>query len=116
MVSLSLSNWAKRVIFVSVFCPLIWILLWVAGVAFVYALSAQIVTFIVIGKLSFRFWPNGNGLSGSVHKLAPIIGWACLFSIVFSLPELWKFTEYIVMPIPAIALLVVLLRRRVVQK
>ena len=82
------------------------------GVSLAYVVGAQIAMFIVAGKLAFRIWPDGTGLSGPVRRLASAMAWACLYIAVILSLGLWKVGEYIAMPIPAIALLLAAPRTR----
>lgn len=108
----SLSDGAKRGLLAFILCGLPLTLLWVPGAPLVYVLGAQIVMFIVIGKLSFQLWPDGIGLSGPVRRLVWAMSWGCLYIAVFLLLGLWKVGEYIAMPIPAIALLLAVPKTR----
>jgi len=107
-----LSDGEKRGLLAFVLCGLPLTLLWVPGAPLVYVLGAQFVMFIAVGKLAFRIWPDGTGLSGPVRRLAWALSWACLYMAVILLLSLWKFGEYIAMPLPAIALLLTVPRTR----
>ena len=107
-----MSDRARRGLLVSSLCGLPLALLWVPGVPFIYVLGAQLVMFIVVGKLAFWLWPDGIGLSGPARRLAWGLSWGCLYMAVTLVLGLWKVGEYIAMPIPAIALLLVAPRTR----
>ena len=59
-----------------------------------------------------QFWPNHKRrtLSEMQRYLVPL-GWGFLIFVAFMLAGLWKPLEYVVAPIPAIALFVVFQRR-----
>ena len=103
---------AKRGLLVFVVCGLPLALFWVPGVPLVYVLSAQFVMFIVVGKLAFQLWPDGIELSVAMHRLAWAMAWGFPLAAVFIVLPRWKAGEYIVMPIPTIALLLAFPRTR----
>ena len=107
------SNLKKLVILGSVFCLLTGIFVWSGRVGRVYELAYYVVSFVVVGKLIRWFWPDSKGIKLSELRpyLVPV-GWGCGIAVLFIMAGLWKPFEYVMMPVPAIALVVVLLRRR----
>lgn len=107
------SNVKKVVILVSVFCILTWIFVSVGRVGRVYELGYYVVSFVAVGALIRWFWLDSKDtmLSALRPYLVPI-GLGCGFAALFFVASLWKPFEYIMMPVPAITLAVVLLRRR----
>ena len=109
------SNVKKVIILASVFCVLTWIFVLRGGerVGRVYELAYLVVSFVVVSTLVRWFWPESKDIKLSELRpyLVPV-AWGCGIGALFVVASLWKPFEYIMMPVPAIALVVVLLRWR----
>ena len=75
-------------------------------------LAAQTVVFFAAAKVAYRLWPDGTTLSESARRLMPVFAGAALFVAVLTLLGQWSVGEYIAMPIPAIALILMIPRAR----
>lgn len=82
-----------------------------------YELGIVVVSVIVAGMLARWILPNHKRRTLSeMHPYLVPAGWGFLIAIAFMLAGLWKPLEYVVAPIPAIALFVVFKRRRAMRK
>ena len=75
-------------------------------------LAAQVVIFFVAAKVAYRLWPDGTTLSESAQKLVPVFVGAALFATIMILLGQWSIGEYIAMPLPTIALILMIPRTR----
>ena len=109
------SNVKKVIILALVFCVLTWIFVLRGGerVGRVYELAYLVVSFVVVGTLIRWFWPDSKGMT--LAELRPYlvpVGVGFGIAGLFIVASFWKPFEYIIMPVPAIVLVVLLMRWR----
>ena len=102
----------RRGVLTFVLCGLPLILLWFPGVGIGYVLAAQVATFFAAARVAYRLWPDGVQLSESARRLVPVFTGVALFVAVQILLGQWSFGEYIAMPMPAVALILMIPRAR----
>jgi len=117
-----LDNATKLIAVISAFCVVTW--LFVLGEtepSRVYELAYFVVSAIVVGALIRRFWPDSKRLSPAELRpyLIPL-GWGggigAIPLMAGLLAERWKLIEYLLFPVPPIALILAIKNREAIRR